>query len=126
MLHWSRTLEAGHVERYGFATPAAGALPVYSANNAICTSADLAHALIVGVFAPDELRERRLRARSPSLCAERLDEVRARMAERADAFRPHAHVVIENHGALETAATEDVIAVVRAALVGSSSRAGAD
>lgn len=112
-LYWSRTLEAGHVERYGFATHAAGALPVYSANNAICAAADLAHALVVGVFAPDELRERRLRARSPALCAERPDEVSARLAERADAIRPHAHVVIENHGALETAATEDIVALVR-------------
>lgn len=115
-LHWSRTLEAGHVERYGFATSSPGALPIYSANNAICATADLAHALVVGVFAPDALRERRLRRRSPALCAERPDEVRARLAERADAFRPHAHIVIENHGAFEAAATEDIVALVRAVL----------
>ena len=113
-LHWARTLEAGHVERYGFATPAAGALPVYSANIAICAALDLAHTLVVGVFAPDELRERRLRARSPTLCTERPDEVRARLAERADAIRPYAHVVIANHGALETAAAADIVALVRA------------
>ena len=113
-LHWSRTLEAGHVERYGFVTPAAGSFPVYSANNAICTAVDLPHALVVGVFAPDDVRERRLRTRSPVLCAERPDEVRARLGERADAIRPFAHVVIENHGALEAAATEDIVALVRA------------
>jgi ribose 1,5-bisphosphokinase PhnN len=114
-LHWSRTLEAGHVERYGFAAPAAGTLPVYSANNAILTAVDLSRALVVGVFAPDEVRARRLRKRSPALCAEHPEETRARLAECADAFRPHAHVVIENHGALEIAALTDIVSLVRSA-----------
>jgi ribose 1,5-bisphosphokinase PhnN len=115
-LHWSRTLEAGHLERYGFATPRAGALPVYSANNAICTAVDLSNALVVGVFAPDELRARRLRARSPALCAERPDEVSARLGERADVVRSHAHVVIENHGTLEPSALRDIVELVRACM----------
>ena len=111
-LHWSRTLEQGHVERYGFAPPRGGALPFYSANNAICRLA-LPNALVIGAFAPDDVRERRLRARSPELMRDRPDEVRARLAETADAIVPFAHVIVDNHGELEAFAPAELVALVR-------------
>jgi hypothetical protein len=113
-IHWSRTL-AGNSERYAFATPSA--MPFYSANNAICLPGNvrpegaLAHALIIGVHAPDALREQRLLQRSPSLVTDHPDEARARLAEPADAIRPFAHVVVDGS---HEAARADLVELVRA------------
>ena len=115
-VHWSRTL-AGASERYGVATPVPGTLPVYSANNAICIPGNvrpedtLARALIIGVHAPDVLRESRLQQRSPDLVTAHAEEVRARLAEPADAILPFAHVVID--GVLESAAPAEIVELVR-------------
>lgn len=116
-VHWSRTLEAGHTERYAFAAPKPAALPVYSANNAICVGVQppdaLRDALFVGVRAPDSLRDERLRKRSPSLVARSPDEVRARLAESSDVTRRHAHVVIDNSVEMQFAAQRDIVTLVR-------------
>jgi hypothetical protein len=117
-------LEPGRIERYAFASPAPGMLPVYSANNAIYLEGNvrpagaLDGALLVGVFAPDAIREQRLRTRSPGLWRDRPDEARARLAEGADLMRTHVHAVIENHGRFEQAAAADMVALV--ALVGAA------
>ena len=112
LIHWTRTL-AGHTERYAFAPPASGTLPVYSANNAILSTVQptdaLAEALIVGVFAPDDVRAERLRVRSPELWRERPHEVEARLAERMPA---NVHYVIENHGEREKHARQEIIEIV--------------
>jgi hypothetical protein len=116
-VHWSRTL-AGTSERYAFATPQPGALPFYSANNAICLPGNvrpegvLAHALIIGVHAPDALREKRLVQRSPALLAAQPDEARARLAEPADAIMPFAHVVVD--ASIEAVAPAEIVELVRA------------
>jgi ribose 1,5-bisphosphokinase PhnN len=111
-LHWSRTLEQGHVERYGFAPPKPALLPFYSANNAICQLA-LPNALIIGAIAPDDIRESRLRARSPELVRDRPAEARARLAEAADATVPFAHVLVDNAGELEGVAPAELVALTR-------------
>jgi ribose 1,5-bisphosphokinase PhnN len=111
-LHWSRTLEQGHVERYGFAAPRPGLLPFYSANNAICQLA-LPNALTIGALAPDDVRESRLRARSPELVRDRPAEARARLAEAADAIVPFAHVLVDNAGELEAITPAELVALVR-------------
>jgi ribose 1,5-bisphosphokinase PhnN len=119
-IHWTRMLEPGRIERYAFARAVPGTLPVYSANNAICIAENvqppgaLADALFVGVHAPDGVRERRLRARSPALWRDHPAEARARLAEPADSMIPYVHVVIENHGELEPAATHDMVTLVTA------------
>lgn len=112
-LHWSRTLESGHVERYGFAAPRPGHLPFYSANNAICELA-LPNALVIGVHAPDSIREQRLLARNPELVRERPEEVRARLAETADTVVPLSHVIVDNSGKLAALAPTELAALVRA------------
>lgn len=111
-LHWSRTLESAHVERYGFAAPRSGVLPFYSANNAICELA-LPNALVIGVYAPDAIREQRLFARNPELVRERPEEVRARLAETADTIVPLSHVIIDNSGKLAALAPAELAAFVR-------------
>jgi ribose 1,5-bisphosphokinase PhnN len=118
-VYWSRVL-AGVTERYAFAVPSRGMLPVYSANNAIYVAGNvrpldaLENAIVIGVFAPDAVREARLRARSPALWRDRPHEAHARLAESADTMLSHVHVVIENHGPLESAAKQDIAALVRA------------
>ncbi len=120
-LRWERPMEGGRVERYGFPAVAAGRLPLYSGNNALYAHAGrvrpvgiLRRALFVGVFAPDEVRQRRLCARSPDLCRDRPEEVRHRLADAAEAVRPHVHVVVANHGDLENAAPTEMVALVAA------------
>ena len=111
-IQWTRTL-ADHTERYAFAPPVPGMLPVYSANNAILGNVQpagaLADALIVGVFAPDDVRAQRLRVRSPELWRDRPQEVEARLAERMPA---NVHYVIENHGERERHARQEIIDLV--------------
>jgi ribose 1,5-bisphosphokinase PhnN len=111
-IHWTRTL-AGHTERYAFAPPAPGKLPVYSANNAILDNVEppgaLVNALIIGVVAPDDVRAQRLHVRSPELCRDRPEEARARLVERMPA---NVHRVIENHGEHETRARQELIEIV--------------
>jgi ribose 1,5-bisphosphokinase PhnN len=120
-VHWRRTLEPGHSERYGFARPAGGTRPVYSANNAIYQAGNvrpsdaLARALLVGVFAPEAVREHRLHVRSPALCRDRPAEAGARLADPSDSMLSHVHAVIENHGSQEAAAKHDIVSLVRAA-----------
>jgi ribose 1,5-bisphosphokinase PhnN len=119
-MHWRRTFEAGRSERYAFAVPRTETLAVYSANNAIFVDGNvqpagaLERALLVGVYAPDAIREQRLRARSPALFRDHPDEVAARLGERAESMVSHVHVVIENHGALEPLARDEIVRLVRA------------
>lgn len=116
---WTRDLESGRHERYGFPPVQAGQLPVYSGNNALfaktlgVTPTDsFEHALLLGICAPDPVRERRLRSRSPDLCKERPDEVDCRLADCSNTVLPHVHVVVENHGDLEETAPAEVARLV--------------
>lgn len=115
-LHWIRRMEGGRTIRYGFAPPRAGALAVYSANNAIlATDAELSptgaldHALVVGVHAPPEVRALRLQQRSPDLSAHP-EEVAHRLEE---GERSDAHVVIDNFGELESVARVEIVMMLR-------------
>lgn len=114
-LRWLRHMEPGHIIRYGFGLPHAGTLPVYSANNAIYAgNADvrpvgaLGSALLVGVYAPDEIRAERLHQRSPDLWS-RPGEVASRLADRAANIEPYVHIVIEDHGELEQVAVFEIL-----------------
>jgi len=116
-LRWIRRMDGGRTIRYGFARPRAGALPVFSANNAILDAdaelvpaASLDHALRIAVHAPSELRAQRLRTRSPDLWAHP-DEVAHRLAE--PALDAGVHVVIDNHGELEPVAKAEIVTLVR-------------
>ncbi len=116
---WVRHMESGREERYGFPPTPSGQLPVYSGNNAVYAKAArirparaLDNAFLIGVYAPDPVRERRLRERSPDLYSECCEEVAYRLADRSDSILPHVDVIIDNHGALEAAALVDIVQIV--------------
>lgn len=115
-VRWTRPMEAGREERYGFGLPRAGSFPVFSANNAIVSSAASVlpagvfdRSLIVEIFAPVAVRRARLQERSPDLCANRPEEAAHRLAEDSRAIRSAVHVVIENHGAHEDTAADALV-----------------
>ncbi|MHB8876001.1 MAG: hypothetical protein ACYC8T_20115 [Myxococcaceae bacterium] len=119
-LHWARQMEGGREERYGFRPAAPGRLPVYPGNNALYSNeasvrpkGTLRHALFVGIHAPDEVREARLRKRSPDLCSERPDEVAYRLADSSTKMLGHVHLVVANHGPLEAVAPGEAVELVR-------------
>jgi ribose 1,5-bisphosphokinase PhnN len=118
---WQREIEAGRIVSYGFAAPRAGALAVYSANNALFVAgAELsppgafADALWIGVVAPDPLRAERLQHRSPDLWS-RPGEVARRLEDRASSVEGHVHVIVDNHGELEAVAIHEVLSLVERA-----------
>lgn len=119
-LRWERVMEGGRRVRYGFGPATPGAFPVYSGNNALWANAAsveptgaLDRVLVVGVTAPDAVREQRFRRRSPDLWRDAPGEASFRLAEPSDAVLPHVHLVLENHGALEAVAGEEAVALVR-------------
>ncbi|MBA3453000.1 MAG: hypothetical protein H0T42_07905 [Deltaproteobacteria bacterium] len=120
-LRWTRQLDRGRTVRYGFAPPRSGALPVFSANNAILGDAaqllpsnGLDRALRIAVHAPTELRAHRLRTRSPDLWGHP-EEVAHRLAE--PGLSDQVHILVENHGELEAVAKTELVTLVRS-LVG--------
>lgn len=115
---WVRPMENGREVHYGFPAVSAQALPVYSGNNAMYMASTtwragaLGHALLVGVYAPDFVRESRLRQRSPDLWHNCRDEVTHRLADRAVNMLPHVGVIIDNHGDLEETAPVEVVGLI--------------
>jgi hypothetical protein len=78
---------------------------VYSANNAlyapnaeISPPGALRHAFFLGVYAPDPVREARLRSRSPHRWRTAPAELVHRMADAPENMLGHVHAVIDNHG----------------------------
>jgi ribose 1,5-bisphosphokinase PhnN len=119
-LQWRRFMEGERVERYGFEPASEGKIPVYSGNNAIVNDSDnvqpadaLRDALIVAVYAPDEVREERLEVRSPDLSQE---ERAHRQGDRAVNMYSDAHIVVKNYGRNEDNAPSDVIRLVELVL----------
>lgn len=103
--HWSRTLDGGRVERYGFDRVNDGRLKVYSANNAFLRDRNpsvetvLRSGLVVHVMASEIERSNRLRERSPDMApAER--QVRL-----ADGGHDMAHAELE---IIDTSSLTDV------------------
>lgn len=104
----------------GFRPAARGRLPLYSANNAlrenapsVAPAAILERLLIVGVVAPDALREARFRTRSPDLWRDRPTEVRHRLADRPAGELPQVFVLIDNDLEHEADAAIEVIELMR-------------
>lgn len=113
---WVRHMENGRAEQYGFFKPQPGTLPVYSGNNAlyehpedIRPSDALRAVLLVGVYAPDELREERLKERSPDLFRDKPDEVQYRLGDSSKNMLSHVGVVIDKHGHTSRQSEKDVL-----------------
>lgn len=115
---WPRSLVKGTTEYYGFYHPVPGSLPIYSANNAIlrCRQCQvdefLRTKLIVGIYASDAVRERRLRSRSPDLFLDRPDEVRNRLGDSSEGIPPFVDFVIDTN-ANDSGSTDSRIDFVR-------------
>lgn len=93
--HWSRTLDGGRVERYGFGKVKDERLRVYSANNAFLrdrnpsVEAVLSSGLVVHVMATEIERSNRLEERSPDMA------YTERQVRLADGGQDMAHVSLE-------------------------------
>ena len=72
----------------------------------------MSDALIVAIYAPDEVRLARLRRRSPELLAQRPAEAAHRLAECASDPLAQAHVVVANHGQTESGAISETVRLV--------------
>jgi len=118
-LHWVRKMEGDREERYGFHRTTGDALPVYSGNNALYNNPEsvrpdgiLKNALMLGVYAPDEVRRERLVSRSPDLLKDRPEEVAYRLGDSSENMLPHIHVLVDNHGQHEQVSRADVMRLI--------------
>lgn len=118
-LHWLRKMEGDRQENYGFHRTAGDALPVFSGNNALYDNPEsvrpegiLKNALMLGVYAPDEVRRDRLVSRSPDLLKDKPDEVAYRLGDSSENMLPHIHVLVDNHGQHEQVSRADVVRLI--------------
>lgn len=119
-MHWTRKMEGTRTEQYGFLPVEAGAIPVYSANNAVVNNREsvepnslLKKSLIVAIYAPEDIRRKRLFERSPDLVNEKPEEVAYRLEDKAINMYPDAHIVVKNFGRYEQQAKDDVVALIK-------------
>lgn len=118
-LHWIRKMEGDRQERYGFQSATENVLSVYSGNNALYNNPDsvrpegiLKNALLLGVYAPDEVRKERLVGRSPDLLRDRPDEVAYRLGDSSENMLPYIHVLVNNHGQHEQVSRAEVMRLI--------------
>lgn len=99
-VYWPRHLVAHHQEQYGFHRHEEGSFPIFSANNALlrCRQRQVTEFLrrkvIIGVYASDAVREKRLRNRSPDLFVERHEEVENRLVDSSSSIPPIVDFVV--------------------------------
>ncbi|MEK7564037.1 MAG: hypothetical protein AAB510_00505 [Patescibacteria group bacterium] len=113
-----KNMESGRIERYGLLKPLINTLPIYFANNAIIKNPHsiyptnfLDDALLIFLYAPDFVRENRLRIRSPELFEKNPDEANFRLSqeESSDNFISDAHVIVNNYGVYEQQVKLDIV-----------------
>lgn len=117
-MYGSKLMEGGRVEPFGFTRPDEGAFPVYPANNMVVKNPErirptafLEGALLVVIYAPDAIREKRMRRRSPELFRDRPEEAVFRLSagESSDLMREAAHVAVNNYGNYESRSGKDIV-----------------
>ena len=119
-MHWVRKMEGTTTESYGFLPVEPGVIPIYSANNAVINNRGsvtpngvLEKALIVAIYAPEDIRRNRLFERSPDLVHEKPEEVAYRLADEAINMYPDAHIVVKNFGRYEQQAKDNIVALMK-------------
>lgn len=119
-MHWVRKMEGTRTEQYGFLPVEQGAIPIYSANNAVINNREsvepnslLENSLIVAIYAPEDIRRKRLFERSPDLVNEKPEEVAYRLEDRAINMYPDAHIAVKNFGRYEQQAKDDIVALMK-------------
>lgn len=123
-LYGTKLMEGGREERYGFLSADPATLPVFFANNGIVKNPELVqpegllqHALLIAIYAPEEIREARLRHRSPEYFTTKAHEGAFRLSEeeRAANFIRQAHIVVKNFGRYEPRVGADLVTLLRIA-----------
>ena len=111
-LNWQRQMEGTRVESYGFAKASPNHLVVYSANNAFAKSVlkDRNDILIIGVYAPDDVRAERLAKRSPDMSTA---ERKFRLGESSDIIVPYSHILVKNYDQNEERALKEIVELVK-------------
>lgn len=119
-LHWQRKMEGDRIERYGFEKTAPEKIALYAANNDFFRAIEKRESqqikdlskilLIIGVYAPDEIRKQRLRERSPDIGEL---EVNYRNGDSSDNIIPHCHLLINNYGKTKNRALHDIVEIVQ-------------
>lgn len=119
-MHWIRKMEGTRTEQYGFLPVEQGTVPIYSANNAVINNREgvdpnslLEKSLIVAIYAPEDIRRKRLFERSPDLVNEKPEEVAYRLEDRAINMYPDAHIVVKNFGRYEQQTKDDIVALMK-------------
>lgn len=114
-LRWTRKMEGDREERYGFEITKNMCFPVFSGNNAFYNNRDSVqpallrgNLLVVGVYAPDRVREDRLYSRSPDLFRNYPDEVEYRLGDSSENIFDHVDYVVHNYGDYEGVATAEI------------------
>ncbi len=109
---WVRHMEGNRVEHYGFEETDKKKLALYSANNDFCRRTDGIgkQILVVGVYAPDEIRKQRLMARSPDMNPA---EAAYRLGDSSENIVSFSHVLLQNYGPTEQTALSDICALVQ-------------
>jgi len=119
-MHWVRKMEGTRTEQYGFLPVEPSTIPLYSANNAVINNREsvepnslLEKSLIVAIYAPEDIRRKRLFERSPDLVNDKPEEVAYRLEDRAINMYPDAHIVIKNFGRHESQTKDDVVVLMK-------------
>ncbi len=119
-MHWVRKMEGIRTEQYGFLPVEPDTIPLYSANNAVINNREsvepgslLEKALIVAIYAPEDIRRKRLFERSPDLVNDKPEEVAYRLEDRAINMYPDAHIVVKNFGRYEPQTKDDIVALMK-------------
>lgn len=121
-LYGVKIMENGREELYGYLKPKPETLPVFFANNQTLRNRDtvqprdvLNNALIAIIYAPDWIREKRMRERSPQLFEERFREMVFRLSEteRAIGLVQDAHLIVKNFGLYEAKSVADVLTLIK-------------
>lgn len=112
---WTRELENGRREHYGFENVSVG-FPIYSANNSLLYSDNIDEIInnyiIISVYAPEGIRQERLFLRSPDLSSE---EFKVRVEDPYKDAINFAHVVVHNYGDFEKRSSKfDLVTFINA------------
>lgn len=120
-LYGVKAMEGGRQEPYGYLKPEEGTFPVFFANNQTLKNREvtgpegiLQDALLIAIYAPDDVRGQRLRSRSPGLFEERPEEAAFRLSreERAIGSAKDVHLILKNYGRFATRSTQDTIRLI--------------
>lgn len=119
LFYWKKRFDSLREERFGFARLPAGSLPVYSGNNGLLYNKDsiypsgiLDSMLLIGIYAPDEVRKERLLKRSPDLALTRPEEIRYRIKDSSRDILDKVHFVINNYGSYMRDSKQNIIGLL--------------